>query len=96
MEERKITPFGENETITPGFQSEMTGREMLLEQDVIMPVLNKEAQIKGLKVYLFKDAELKDVYPNANPDVGIALLAKNEDSAKWNLQNLRRCYLVRL
>lgn len=85
-----------NQSITPGFQSEITGREKLLTQDVIMPVLNKEAEIKGLNVYLFKDEELREFYSNANKDVGVALLAKDNSNARWNLQNLRRCYLVKI
>lgn len=72
------------------------GRNQLIDKDIIIPILEKEAQIKNLKVFLFKDEELREYYANANPDVGIALLARDESSAKFNIQNLRRCYLVNL
>lgn len=68
----------------------------LLELDIIMPILEKEAEIKGLKVFLFKDEQLREYYANANPEVGVVLLARDESSAKFNIQNLRRCYLVNL
>jgi hypothetical protein len=72
------------------------GREQLLDLDIITPILEKEAEIKRLKVFLFRDEELKKYYANANPDVGVILLARDESSAKFNIQNLRRCYLVNL
>lgn len=68
----------------------------LIDIDILTPILEKEAQIKNLKVFLFKDEELQRYYKDANPDVGVMLLAKDESNAKFNIENLRRCYLVNL
>lgn len=62
----------------------------------IIPKLEAIAALKGLEVYLFKENALKVYFSNVNPELGIALMAKSEESARWNLQNLRKCYLVKL
>lgn len=70
--------------------------QTLLDENLIMPLLRKVAQENGWRTFLFKDEELRKVFPNANEDVGVALMSKNEDTALWNLKNLKRCYLVKL
>lgn len=62
----------------------------------LIPKLEAIAALKGLKVYLFKDDTLKVYFSNVNPELGIAIMAKSEESARWNLLNLKKCYLVKL
>lgn len=68
----------------------------LIDEEIIMPFLEATAMNKGWKVFVFRDEALRAVYPTADPNVGIALMASNEDNAIWNLKNLRRCYLIKL
>jgi hypothetical protein len=68
----------------------------LINEEDLIPILEMEAKNKDLSVFIFKGKELKEYYPNANEAVGVALLAKTERSAIFNLQNLRRCYLIKL
>lgn len=68
----------------------------LPKQSEVMFLLEKEAEFKKLKVFTFRDDELKKYHNPISDEVGVLLLAKNEDNAKLNLINLRRCYVVRL
>lgn len=68
--------------------------DVLLDTD-LLPLLLQEANSKGLNVYVFKKEDFKDIYEVKSEKLGIALLAKNEDCARYNLRNLRRCYLLR-
>lgn len=65
-------------------------------ESIILPLLEIEAQQKNLKVFVFKDEELKKYHTPISDEVGVALLAKNEDNAKNNIANLRRCYTIRI
>jgi hypothetical protein len=66
------------------------------EESVLVPKLESIAELKGLRVFVFKGDTLKEYFSNVNPDLGIALMAKSEESARWNLQNFRKCYLIKL
>ena len=68
--------------------------DVLLDTE-LLPLLLQEANSKGLNVYVFKKEDFKDIYEVQSDKLGIALLAKNEDCARYNLRNLRRCYLIR-
>ena len=68
--------------------------DVILDTD-LLPLLLMEAKSKGLNVYVFRKEDFKDIYEVKSEDLGIALLAQNEDNAKYNLKNLRRCYLFR-
>ena len=69
--------------------------EDVLTDVELLPLLLQEANSKGLNVYVFKKEDFKDIYEVQSEKLGIALLAKNEDCARYNLRNLRRCYLIR-
>lgn len=66
---------------------------VLMEE--ILPFLQAEAKIKNLNVYIFDNDEVKNYYDLKSETLGVALLAKDEDNARYNLKNLRRCYLIR-
>lgn len=68
----------------------------LYQESEIVPKLESIAGLKGLQVFVFRDEGLKEYFSNVNPELGIALIAKDEDSARWNLQNFRKCYLIKL
>lgn len=68
--------------------------DVILDTD-LLPLLLSEANNKGLNVYVFKKEDFKDMYEVKSEKLGIALLAQNEDCARYNLKNLRRCYLFR-
>lgn len=61
----------------------------------LLPLLQMEAKSKGLNVFVFTYEDLKDDFFLRSEKLGIALLAKDEDNAKYNLNNLRRCYLIK-
>ena len=69
--------------------------EDVLTDVELLPLLFQEANSKGLNVYVFKKEDFKDIYEVKSEKLGIALLAQNEDCARFNLKNLRRCYLLR-
>lgn len=69
--------------------------DIYAENDIV-PKLEAIAAAKGLEVYMFRDGVLKEYFSNINPDIGIVLMAKNEENARWNLQHLRKCYFVKL
>lgn len=60
-----------------------------------LPLLEQEALRKGLNVYVFGYDEVTPYFGLKSDKLSIALLAKDEDNAKINLRNLRRCYLIR-
>jgi hypothetical protein len=60
-----------------------------------LPLLEQEAQRKGLNVYVFGYDEVTPYFGLKSDKLSIALLAKDEDNARYNLRNLRRCYLIR-
>lgn len=62
----------------------------------LVPLLEEIARLKGLKVFVFRTDELKKYLSNINPDLGIALMAKEESNARWNLTNMKKCYLIKL
>lgn len=70
--------------------------DSILKESDLIPLLEKEAELKGLKVFIFSNEELKLYFSPVNEIIGMALLARDEDSARFNLRNLRRCYLIQL
>ena len=76
-------------------KEEVKLKELLTEEEML-DKLGQVAESKGLKVFVFKGKDLEKEYPESNPAVGVALMSKDEDSAKWNLRNLRRCLLFRI
>lgn len=71
-------------------------RPDIYNENEIVPKLEKIAKIKGLEVFMFRDEVLKKYFSNISSDLGIVLMAKTEENARWNLQNFRKCYLVKL
>lgn len=61
----------------------------------LLPLLALEAKSKNLNVYVFNNEDVKEFFELKSEKLSIALLAKDEDNARINLRNLRRCYLVR-
>lgn len=70
--------------------------DAILKESELIPLLEKEAHYKGLKVFVFSNEDLKKYFNPVNEIIGMALLARDEDSARFNLRNLRRCYLIQL
>ena len=68
----------------------------LVKLEDLMPLLQREAINKGLKIFIFENSEIKEFFNSKRDDVGVILLAKNKDNALFNLKNLRRCYLVKI
>lgn len=66
------------------------------DESVLVPKLQAIAKLKDLEVFLFKDEGLKEYFSNINSALGVVLMARTEESARWNLQNFRKCYLVKL
>ena len=68
--------------------------EKLLSLSFIRPILEKEAELKNLNVYLFNNEEIIKYYNVSDKNIGVILLAKDENNALFNLKNLRKCYAV--
>ena len=68
--------------------------ENLLSLSFIKPLLEKEAKVKNLNVYLFNNEEIIKYYNVLDKNIGVILLAKDDDNALFNLKNLRKCYAV--
>lgn len=66
----------------------------LIRLDDILPLLQMEAESKGLKVFQFSNEEVNTFFNTKRTDFSIVLLAKNKDNALYNLKNLRKCYAV--
>lgn len=60
-----------------------------------LPLLKRQAEYLKLNVYVFNKEDFKDLFEVKSERLGIALLAKDVDNARYNLKNLRRCYLIR-
>ena len=68
----------------------------LVKLEDLMPLLQRDAINKGLKIFIFENSEIKEFFNSKRDDVGVILLAKNKDNALFNLKNLRKCYLVKI
>ena len=68
--------------------------EKLLSLSFIKPILEKEAELKNLNVYLFNNEEIIKYYNVSDKNIGVILLAKDENNALFNLKNLRKCYAI--
>ena len=69
--------------------------EDVLLAEEFLPILEQEGLRKGLNVYVFGYDEVTPYFGLKSEKLSIALLAKNEDNARTNLRNMRRCYLIR-
>ena len=72
----------------------MVNKNELLPLSLINLFLEKEAELKGLKIYIFNNEEIAKYYNVADKNIGVALLAKDDNNALFNLKNLRRFYIV--
>ena len=72
----------------------MVNKNELLPLSLINLFLEKEAELIGLKVYIFNNEEIAKYYNVADKNIGVALLAKDDNNALFNLKNLRRFYIV--
>lgn len=71
--------------------------DSILKESDLIPLLEKEAEMKGLKVFIFNNEQLiEERFKPVNEIIGVALVARDEDTARFNLHNLRRCYLIQL
>lgn len=68
-------------------QKELNNEELLL-------LLHREALSKGLKVFVFEEEDLKSLFSLKKDNIAVALLAKNEDNAIYNLKNQHKCYVM--
>lgn len=71
-------------------------KEEIPQEEELLPILYEVAKLKDLQVFIFREDNLKKYYPNSEKDIGVALMANNEDNAIYNIKNLRRCYLYKL
>lgn len=69
--------------------------EDVINGSEILPLLQDEAKSLGLNVYVFSYEDVEEFYKLKSDRLGIALLAKDEDNARHNLMNLRKCYLIK-
>jgi len=69
--------------------------EDVILAEELLPMLKIEADSKNLKVFVFNNEEIKKYFTPKSDNLGIALLAKDEDNAIYNIKNLRKCYLIR-
>ena len=70
--------------------------EGLIKLDDIYPLLKQEGLSKGLEIFLFTNEEVNEYHKTKNDKLGVLLLAKDKDTALWNLKNLKRCYAVKI
>jgi len=63
--------------------------------DVIYPILDKIAQDKKLKIFIFDHERLKEYFTPKFKEVGMAVISKTEDGAIWNMKNYRHSYFFR-
>lgn len=68
----------------------------LIKLEDLQPLLEMEALRKGLEVHLFNNDEVSKYFKTKSKDVAVVLLAKDAESALWNLKNLRKCYSVKI
>lgn len=52
------------------------------------------AKEKGLEAFVFEGEELNKYLDDIPKGFGIATIAKDKDSAIWNLKNTRHCYIL--
>jgi len=53
----------------------------IFKESELMPILQKEASNKKLKIFTFRGAELSKYYNTKYDNVAAVLLAKNEENA---------------
>lgn len=68
--------------------------DLLLEEELEQILLIESTRL-NLSIFKFIGEELKKYHNPANESIGVMLLAKDNDNARYNLANLRRCYLYR-
>lgn len=68
----------------------------IYDESELIPKLESLAELKGLKVFLFQGEDLKKYFSNVSSEIGVALMASSEENARWNLQNFRKCYWIKL
>lgn len=68
----------------------------LLFDDELISLLQDEAKKLGLNIYVFSNEEVAKYFTTKSNKVGVILLARDEDNARVNLQNKRKCYVVKL
>jgi len=83
----------EESSVEQEYQPDESG---LIKLEDLLPLLTKEAEIKNLKIFIFKNEEIKEFFETKTDQVGVVLLAKNKDNALNNLKNLRKCYAVKI
>ena len=68
---------------------------MMNENDELMQRLSEEADKKNLDMFIFEKDELKNYFEvRQNKDFALVTLAKNRESALWNIKNLRHTYII--
>jgi len=63
--------------------------------DLIYPILDKIAQAKNLKIFIFDYEDLKKYFNPRFKEVGLAVISRTEDGAIWNMKNYRHSYFFR-
>ena len=62
----------------------------------LLYVLEKEAEKLNLDVFIFEKEELKNYFPflDDKQDFAVVTIARNRSNAIYNMQNLRRTYII--
>lgn len=63
--------------------------------DVIYPILDREARIKNLQIFIFEYEELKEYFTPRFKEIGLLVVSSNKDNAIWNMKNYRHSYFFR-
>lgn len=67
----------------------------LLFIDEMLQYADMEAASKGLKVFVFYEDYLKKYFQFEYEDLALVTVAKDIDSATWNVQNFRHSYICK-
>ena len=73
---------------------EQQEQEKELNNEELLLLRHREALSKGLKVFVFEEEDLKSLFSLKKDNIAVALLAKNEDNAIYNLKNQHKCYVM--
>ena len=54
----------------------------VFKESELIPILEKEAAMKHLQIFIFKGAELDKFYKTRYDNIAVTLLAKNKENAE--------------
>lgn len=69
--------------------------DLLPELEEVLIAAGKEAIPKNLKVFIFSKDELQEYFTVRTDKLVVVTVARNMDTAIWNLKNFRHSYLAK-